>query len=445
MEKNKRNERGITLIALVVTIVVLLILAGVSISMLSGENGIITQAQEAKNNTEAAKLKEELNLKITEGVINKYTIGDETLPPVFDSLNVVGINKLIEDENSIKFHLVLLENGKYYNAEYRMTEQSNSFEDISTVSGLREEAKLLFKLLKGDVDDLEFTSNNSFKYNGINYQIIQNRTPNYIEMYVEKIGDIPALKFLVNSGDDGIVVLPINVEKCDVEGGYQIEWGDGKTGKDGTVVAQGNKLASTKPIYVGSGIEDGIAHTYSEKNKEYEITITGTCTHINSGYGGCTQEKILEIKQWGETGLQFINLRGCENLRKIASPSENSFVNITSFDGAFSWCTSLTEIPEDLFANCLNVTSFNATFLWCTSLTEIPEGLFANCPNITDFSGMFASCTGLTGEAPELWTRGTNTEENGYMGNPDGESCFDSCTGLTNYDNIPDYWKRQRK
>ena len=44
----KNKEKGITLIALVVTIVVLLILAGVSISMLTGENGIITQAQDAK-------------------------------------------------------------------------------------------------------------------------------------------------------------------------------------------------------------------------------------------------------------------------------------------------------------------------------------------------------------------------------------------------------------
>ena len=45
----KRKESGITLIALVVTIVVLLILAGVSISMLIGENGIITQARTSEN------------------------------------------------------------------------------------------------------------------------------------------------------------------------------------------------------------------------------------------------------------------------------------------------------------------------------------------------------------------------------------------------------------
>ena len=57
--KIKLKENGITLIALVITIIVLLILAGVSIAMLTGENGILTQAQKAKNETEEARIEEE--------------------------------------------------------------------------------------------------------------------------------------------------------------------------------------------------------------------------------------------------------------------------------------------------------------------------------------------------------------------------------------------------
>ena len=49
--KNKRDMKGITLVALVVTIVVLLILAGVSINLVLGDNGIIKKAQEAKKRT----------------------------------------------------------------------------------------------------------------------------------------------------------------------------------------------------------------------------------------------------------------------------------------------------------------------------------------------------------------------------------------------------------
>ena len=61
----KRNERGITLIALVITIIVLLILAGVSIAMLTGENGILTQATNAKNKTEVAQEKEKIQLAVS--------------------------------------------------------------------------------------------------------------------------------------------------------------------------------------------------------------------------------------------------------------------------------------------------------------------------------------------------------------------------------------------
>ena len=57
-----RKERGITLVSLVVTIIILIILAGVSINLILGENGIITKAKEAKTKTEQAKLNEEIAL-----------------------------------------------------------------------------------------------------------------------------------------------------------------------------------------------------------------------------------------------------------------------------------------------------------------------------------------------------------------------------------------------
>ena len=57
-----RNKKGITLIALVVTIVVLLILAGVTISLLLDENGIITKSKDARNANRAGAIKEEITL-----------------------------------------------------------------------------------------------------------------------------------------------------------------------------------------------------------------------------------------------------------------------------------------------------------------------------------------------------------------------------------------------
>ena len=99
MGKQKlRKNKGITLIALVITIIVLLILAGVSIAMLTGQNGILTQAQKAKTETENAAANEAGILNDYEGKINEalgikpeaepghyyetnteVTVGDETV------------------------------------------------------------------------------------------------------------------------------------------------------------------------------------------------------------------------------------------------------------------------------------------------------------------------------------------------------------------------------
>ena len=62
MLKNYKSTKGITLIALVITIIVLLILAGVSIAMLTGDNGILTQAKEAKEANIAGTEKEQIKL-----------------------------------------------------------------------------------------------------------------------------------------------------------------------------------------------------------------------------------------------------------------------------------------------------------------------------------------------------------------------------------------------
>ena len=64
MQKQKNKEEGVTLIALVVSIIVLIILAGVSIAMLVGENGIITQAQRADELTTQAQQKEAIELAV---------------------------------------------------------------------------------------------------------------------------------------------------------------------------------------------------------------------------------------------------------------------------------------------------------------------------------------------------------------------------------------------
>lgn len=69
----KKDVKGITLIALVITIIVLLILAAVSIAMLTGENGLLKKATKAKEENKLAQAKEQINLMLQEYRIERDT------------------------------------------------------------------------------------------------------------------------------------------------------------------------------------------------------------------------------------------------------------------------------------------------------------------------------------------------------------------------------------
>ena len=104
-----KKERGITLIALVITIIVLLILAGVSIAMLTGENGILTQAQNAKTETANAEEDELRRLTALEAVTNleNTTYEDENgqTAPIPAGFAVAQV----EGENTIENGLVIID------------------------------------------------------------------------------------------------------------------------------------------------------------------------------------------------------------------------------------------------------------------------------------------------------------------------------------------------
>ena len=332
IRKVKEENKGITLIALIITIIVLLILAGITLSMVLGPNGIIERAKEAKEQTEGAALNEQLMLN--------------------------EVDRYLEEQ-------------------------------------------------------------------------LGNKEPE----------DKTALKIVVNSGTDGIVVLPIDASKCDLEGGYNINWGDGTTGKQqasATVKAQLASKDTLSKIHIAASTDpDGLEHTYTEKNKEYAVTITGNCSLLTSSCGNVMRDKIIEIAQWGETGLQRIHLGDCTNLRKIASPSQNSFAGVTNFNYTFAGCISLTSIPADLFNNCSEITDFGGTFAGCSSLTDIPANLFANCQEVTSFRNTFDSCTSLRGDPIKLWEEGRD----GITQTSGGFGCYYNCTNLNGYSEIPLHWR----
>ena len=86
---NSKRDKGITLVALVITTIVLLILAGVTINALSGDNGLLKRAAEAKKKTEEGTIKEKIELLLVEYKINNINNKEELLEKFLESkLNI---------------------------------------------------------------------------------------------------------------------------------------------------------------------------------------------------------------------------------------------------------------------------------------------------------------------------------------------------------------------
>ncbi len=104
-----RENKGITLVALVVTIIVLIILAGVSINMIVGDNGIITKAKETIEIQKIAELTEKLELeKAPVAIENK---GEVTITDYLEHLKEQGIitEEDIEEINELQYYITLSE------------------------------------------------------------------------------------------------------------------------------------------------------------------------------------------------------------------------------------------------------------------------------------------------------------------------------------------------
>ena len=134
MNTKKKNARGITLIALVITIIVLLILAGVTINALSGENGIITKSKEAKIKTEKSKTIEKINLAILTAMTKGDGDGDIDNATLREELEKEGLTVKTEG-NNLPWDV---SDGKYI---YRINEDY-TVEEVEGINLSKKEIKL---------------------------------------------------------------------------------------------------------------------------------------------------------------------------------------------------------------------------------------------------------------------------------------------------------------
>ncbi len=80
-----KNNKGVTLVSLVVTIIILLILAGISISSVVGDNGLLNKASSSKTATEKKEEEEQLQIMLNNYAANELTMEKTTLKQYLDA------------------------------------------------------------------------------------------------------------------------------------------------------------------------------------------------------------------------------------------------------------------------------------------------------------------------------------------------------------------------
>ena len=119
------SNSAITLIALIITIIVLLILAGVTLNMVMGDSGIFSKANQAKNKTEVAQYEEELRMCVLEIQADEATNGTTF---GIDTIRKNLVEKVKELENTEEIEITSPEGnatieGTYKGYEYKIDEK----------------------------------------------------------------------------------------------------------------------------------------------------------------------------------------------------------------------------------------------------------------------------------------------------------------------------------
>ena len=124
MKQKLKNEKGITLVALVITIIVLLILAGVTLSMVMGESGIFGKANSAKEKTQLSNAEETIKLAVLENQV-KSVSGDAALTN--DQLKEEIAKKLTEQGYTVRGSTVTYYGDRTIDIENYLEKESKTY------------------------------------------------------------------------------------------------------------------------------------------------------------------------------------------------------------------------------------------------------------------------------------------------------------------------------
>ena len=332
--KKLKNKNGVTLIALAVTIIIMLILAGVTISMLTGNSGITTNSSKAKTKSYLANIKEEYELYLSEKRMDdEYDLdtlyaNDKTIRYEGNEVGtgIAEICSSIKKGDEKKFEII---KGKIY-----YVSQDKNVIPIAVELGF-------------SINPYEITDSGVLKSSSMNLYLVDNDGHLDLSEYEGKIKTIEAGAF----------------SKVEIESGI-------------------NPLQS---IVLPKGITTIGDDAFSYNTSLTSIKIPNTVTSIGKrAFQGCTNLTSIEIPDT-VTYIGDYCFSGCNRLQKIKLSKKIQTINQRLLQG----CSSLTEIeiPEGVksigyaaFSSCSKLTTITLP----ASLTSLSGAAIARLNRLTE-------------------------------------------------------------
>ena len=365
--KKLKNKNGVTLIALAVTIIVMLILAGVTISTLTGNSGITTNASKAKTKSYLADIKEEYELYLSEKRMDdEYDLdtlyaNDKTIRYEGNEVGtgIAEICSSIKKGDEKKFEII---KGKIY-----YVSQDKNVIPIAVELGF-------------SINPYEITDSGVLKSSSMNLYLVDNDGHLDLSEYEGKIKTIEAGAF----------------SKVEIESGI-------------------NPLQS---IVLPKGITTIGDDAFSYNTSLTSIKIPNTVTSIGKrAFQGCTNLTSIEIPDT-VTYIGDYCFSGCNRLQKIKLSKKIQTINQRLLQG----CSSLTEIeiPE-------GVKSIGyAAFISCNKLTTITLPA-----SLTSFNGTAIAGLSRLTEVKVADGNNSFKFENGILLSKDGKTMYMALLTLT--------------
>ena len=362
-----KRGNGVTLIALAVTIIVMLILAGVTISTLTGNSGITTRASKAKTKSYLANIKEEYELYLSEKRMDdEYDLdtlyaNDKTIRYEGNEVGtgIAEICSSIKKGDEKKFEII---KGKIY-----YVSQDKNVIPIAVELGF-------------SINPYEITDGGVLKSSSMNLYLVDNDGHLDLSEYEGKIKTIEAGAF----------------SKVEIESGI-------------------NPLQS---IVLPKGITTIGDDAFSYNTSLTSIKIPNTVTSIGKrAFQGCTNLTSIEIPDT-VTYIGDYCFSGCNRLQKIKLSKKIQTINQRLLQG----CSSLTEIeiPE-------GVKSIGyAAFISCNKLTTITLPA-----SLTSFNGTAIAGLSRLTEVKVADGNNSFKFENGILLSKDGKTMYMALLTLT--------------